>query len=109
MKSETHSNLKPQNVYSVSRLNRETRFLLNDNFGRIWVEGEISNLALPSSGHLYFTLKDYEAQIRCAMFRGQARQLGFQPENGDHVLLQAEVSLYEPRGDYQLIVEWMVL
>jgi exodeoxyribonuclease VII large subunit len=107
MKSETHSNLKPQNVYSVSRLNRETRFLLNDNFGRIWVEGEISNLALPSSGHLYFTLKDYEAQIRCAMFRGQARQLGFQPENGDHVLLQAEVSLYEPRGDYQLIVEWM--
>jgi exodeoxyribonuclease VII large subunit len=99
--------LHPESVYTVSRLNREARFLLNDCFGTIWIEGEISNLSTPSSGHLYFSLKDAEAQIRCAMFRGQSRFLEFKPENGDHVLIKAQVSLYEPRGDYQLIVEYM--
>ncbi|HYE35567.1 MAG TPA: exodeoxyribonuclease VII large subunit [Methylocaldum sp.] len=94
-------------MYTVSRLNRETRFLLNDCFGSIWIEGEISNFSAPSSGHLYFSLKDSEAQIRCAMFRAQSRSLEFKPENGDHVLIKAQVSLYEPRGDYQLIVEYM--
>jgi len=98
---------RPEAVYTVSRLNRETRFLLNDCFGSIWIEGEISNLSTPSSGHLYFSLKDAEAQIRCAMFRTQSRSLDFKPENGDHVLIKAQVSLYEPRGDYQLIVEYM--
>ena len=94
-------------VYSVSRLNRACRFLLNDGFGVIWIEGEISNFSAPASGHLYFTLKDAEAQVRCAMFRAQARLLPTSPKNGDHVLLKAQVSLYEPRGDFQLIVESM--
>lgn len=92
-------------VYTVSRLNRETRFVLNELFGTLWIEGEISNFSAPSSGHLYFTLKDAEAQVRCALFRPQARLLPFKPKNGDHVLAKAEVGLYEPRGDFQLIVE----
>jgi exodeoxyribonuclease VII large subunit len=92
-------------IYSVSRLNRVCRFLLNDTFSTLWIEGEISNFSAPSSGHFYFTLKDAEAQVRCAMFRPQTRSLGFRPQNGDHVLARAQVSLYEPRGDFQLIVE----
>lgn len=96
-------------VYSVSRLNRTCRFLLNDGFGTIWIEGEISNFSAPASGHLYFTLKDADAQVRCAMFRAQARPLPTLPKNGDHVLLRAQVSLYEPRGDFQLIVESLEL
>lgn len=92
-------------IYSVSQLNRETSLLLGEHFLTIRVEGEISNLSTPSSGHLYFSLKDAHAQIRCAMFRNQQRRLGFKPENGKQVIVTAEVSLYEPRGDYQLIVE----
>ena len=92
-------------VYTVSQLNRQARFLLSDCLGRLWIEGEISNLSAPASGHLYFTLKDAEAQVRCAMFRPQARYLARRPRNGDRVLLKAEVSLYEPRGDFQLVVE----
>lgn len=94
-------------IYRVSDLNREARFVLSEHFGTIWVEGEISNLAAPSSGHLYFTLKDADAQVRCAMFRASTRNLDFQPENGGHVLVRAQVGLYEPRGDYQLIVDYM--
>ncbi len=71
------------------------------------VEGEVSNFSAPSSGHWYFTLKDAQAQIRCAMFRGQQNRLGFRPANGDLVVVNAQVSLYEPRGDYQLVVETM--
>lgn len=92
-------------IYTVSQLNRETSLLLSEHFLTIRVEGEISNLSMPSSGHLYFSLKDANAQIRCAMFRNQQRRLGFKPENGKQVIVKAEVSLYEPRGDYQLIVE----
>ncbi|MDD1651319.1 MAG: exodeoxyribonuclease VII large subunit, partial [Methylococcaceae bacterium] len=92
-------------VFTVSRLNRVCRFILNESLGTIRIEGEISNVSAPSSGHLYFTLKDTEAQVRCAMFRPQARLLTRRPQNGDHVLLKAQVSLYEPRGDFQLIVE----
>lgn len=98
-------NTRPEFVYTVSRLNREARIALSAHFGTIWVEGEVSNLATPASGHLYFTLKDAEAQVRCAMFRGSGRLLGFKPANGDHVLARAQVGLYEPRGDYQLIVD----
>jgi exodeoxyribonuclease VII large subunit len=92
-------------LYTVSRLNRETRFILNEYFGSLWIEGEISNLSAPASGHLYFTLKDAEAQVRCAMFRPQVRALARKPENGGYVLVKAQVGLYEPRGDFQLIVE----
>ena len=95
-----------QIIYTVSQLNRETSEVLNEHFLSIFVEGEISNLSIPASGHCYFTLKDATAQVRCAMFRGQRRG-SFKPENGKQVVVKAQVSLYEPRGDYQLIVEFM--
>jgi exodeoxyribonuclease VII large subunit len=98
---------RQRDVYSVSRLNREARDLLESGFSRLWVEGEISNLARPVSGHLYFTLKDASAQVSCALFRNRAIRLGFSPENGSQVVVQAQVSLYEARGNYQLIVEHM--
>ncbi len=94
-------------VYSVSQLNREAKRLLATHFLTVRVEGEISNFSAPSSGHWYFTLKDAQAQIRCAMFRGQQTRLGFRPDNGDMVVVSAQVSLYEPRGDYQLVAERM--
>ena len=96
-----------RDIYSVSRLNREVRELLESGLARLWVEGEISNLARPASGHLYFTLKDARAQVSCALFRNRAIRLGFSPQNGSQVLLQAQVSLYEARGNYQLIVNEM--
>ncbi|WP_045224574.1 exodeoxyribonuclease VII large subunit [Methyloterricola oryzae] len=92
-------------VWTVSELNGSARLALSSHFGTVWVEGEISNLATPSSGHLYFTLKDRDAQVRCAMFRGSARGLGTRLANGASVLVRAQVSLYEPRGDYQLVVD----
>ena len=94
-------------VYSVSELNREAREILENGFPGLWVEGEISNLARPASGHLYFSLKDKNAQISCAMFRSANRRLGFKPENGTQVVVQGRVSIYEPRGSYQLIIERM--
>ena len=94
-------------IYSVSRLNREARMLLNISFPLLWVEGEISNLATPASGHLYFTLKDDAAGVRCAMFKNQNLFLRFKARDGMQVLLRARVSLYEPRGDFQLAVEHM--
>lgn len=94
-------------VYTVARLNREACALLEDVFPSVWVEGELSNLASPSSGHLYFSLKDAAAQVRCAMFRNRRQLLRFRPADGAHVLLRGRLSLYQPRGDYQLIVEHM--
>lgn len=93
--------------YTVSRLNRETRALLNGHFGLVWVQGEVSNLMIAASGHCYFSLRDAEAQVRCAMFRGQARALTSPLQNGDEILVKAQVSLYEPRGDYQLIIDYL--
>lgn len=94
-------------VYTISELNQMVRSLLEDAFPPLWVEGEISNFSCPSSGHWYFSLKDAGAQVRCAMFKGQNRNLGFQPENGAHVLIRARISIYEARGDYQLIADHM--
>lgn len=94
-----------RNIITVTQLNRETSQLLAEHFLSVLVEGEISNATQPSSGHLYFTLKDANAQVRCAMFRTQLRRLAFKPENGKQVVVRAQVSLYEPRGDYQLIIE----
>lgn len=96
-----------QEIYSVSRFNREVRFLLEDSFPAIWIEGEISNFAAPSSGHWYFCLKDALSQVRCCMFRPQNRRLVFLPKDGMHVLLKVRVSLYEGRGEFQLLVEHM--
>ncbi|MCK9395309.1 MAG: exodeoxyribonuclease VII large subunit [Methylobacter sp.] len=94
-----------RNIITVTQLNRETSQLLAEHFLSVLVEGELSNLSTPSSGHIYFSLKDANAQVRCAMFRTQQRRLAFKPENGKQVIVKAQVSLYEPRGDYQLIVE----
>jgi len=103
-----HSDNTPRrDIYSVSRLNQEVRDLLDSSFALLWIEGEISNLARPASGHIYFTLKDTGAQVRCALFRNRARLLSCRPENGLQVILRARVSLYEGRGDYQLIAEHM--
>ncbi len=99
------SSAPDRNVYSVSRLNREAKALLEDGFPLLWVEGELSNLSRPASGHLYFSLKDAHAQVRCALFRGNQRALSVPPKDGMQVLVRARVSLYEGRGDYQLIVE----
>ncbi|MCU7925990.1 MAG: exodeoxyribonuclease VII large subunit [Candidatus Thiodiazotropha sp. (ex Dulcina madagascariensis)] len=94
-------------IYSVSRLVRETRAILEGSFPLIWVSGELSNLAQPASGHIYFSLKDEAAQVRCAMFRMKRQLLRFRPENGQQVTIRARVSLYEARGEFQLIVEQM--
>ncbi|AFV00979.1 exodeoxyribonuclease VII large subunit [Simiduia agarivorans] len=94
-------------ILTVSQLNRSARQLLETHFNLLWVEGEISNFARPASGHCYFTLKDQGAQIRCAMFRNRAQGLRIRPGNGLKVLIRGRVSLYEDRGDYQLIVEHM--
>jgi exodeoxyribonuclease VII large subunit len=94
-------------IYSVSQLNRMASRTLEDSLPMLWVEGEISNLARPGSGHLYFSLKDRDAQVRCAMFRNSNRALRFEVKDGLQVLLRAKVSIYEPRGSFQLIVEGM--
>ena len=96
-----------RDVYTVSRLNLDARALLEEAFSTLWIEGEISNLARPRSGHLYFSLKDEHCQVRCAMFRMHNRSLAFEPENGLHVLASAKVSLYPERGEFQLIVQYM--
>lgn len=90
---------------TVSQLNRQARTLLESHFDFIWVEGEVSNFAAPSSGHWYFSLKDGNAQVRCAMFRNRNQRVRFTPDNGDHIRLRCRVSLYEGRGEFQLIVE----
>ncbi|MGH8269945.1 MAG: exodeoxyribonuclease VII large subunit, partial [Steroidobacteraceae bacterium] len=94
-----------RSVYTVSRLNKEVRTMLERGLGVIWVEGELSNFAQPSSGHWYFSLKDRDAQVRCAMFRLKNAALGFTPKAGQQVIARGRVSLYEPRGEYQLIVD----
>ncbi len=96
-----------QNIFTVSRLNAEVRLLLENEMGIIWLVGEISNFSAPVSGHWYLTLKDSRAQVKCAMFRGNNRRVTFKPANGNQVLVKARLSLYEPRGDYQLIIESM--
>lgn len=94
-------------LLSVSQLNRQVKSLLESHFGFVWVEGEISNFAAPSSGHWYFSLKDGNAQVRCAMFRNRNSRVRFSPGNGDAVKLRCRVSLYEGRGEFQLIAEHM--
>jgi exodeoxyribonuclease VII large subunit len=92
-------------VYTVSRLNREARGLIEGGFPALWIEGEISNLSRPASGHLYFSLKDADAQVRCAMFRISAVRVRFPLRDGQKVLARVRVSLYEARGEFQLLVE----
>lgn len=103
----TPSPSSSHDVFTVSQLNQRARQLLEISFSQIKVEGEISNLSRPASGHWYFTLKDQGAQIRCAMFRSRTAQLRFQPKEGDQVIVRGKVSLYENRGDFQLIADAM--
>jgi exodeoxyribonuclease VII large subunit len=102
------SGVRPnRDIYSVSRLNREVRVLLERGFGSLWLEAEISNFARPSSGHWYFSLKDAAAQVRCCMFRQRNMLCGFAPRDGQKVLVRARIGLYEPRGEYQLVIDHM--
>ncbi|EID0334525.1 exodeoxyribonuclease VII large subunit [Escherichia coli] len=94
-------------IFTVSRLNQTVRLLLEHEIGQVWISGEISNFTQPASGHWYFTLKDDTGQVRCAMFRNSNRRITFRPQHGQQVLVRANITLYEPRGDYQIIVESM--
>ena len=96
-----------RNILTVSKLNRLAKSVLESEIGQIWLSAEISNFVAASSGHWYFTLKDDRAQIKAAMFKGANQRVSLRPKEGDKVLVRANISLYEPRGDYQLIVEFM--
>lgn len=93
-----------EQAITVSQLNRQAKFILQEHFTGALVSGEVSNLSRPRSGHVYFTLKDAQAQVRCAFFRGRAAQQRYQLREGDAVLVRGQVSLYEGRGDFQIIV-----
>lgn len=95
-----------KHIYQISQLNCEARLLLENHFSMIYVTGEISNMARPSSGHLYFTLKDASAQIRCALFKNRLSRDSAPLENGMQIVARAKISLYEGRGDYQLIIDY---
>jgi exodeoxyribonuclease VII large subunit len=106
MTTQLQFNLKPERkIWTVSELTGRIRDLLARNFTDIWVQGEISNARLAQSGHLYFTLKDERAQIRCVCFKQQLRLLKFRPDDGLHVNVRGSVSVYETRGEYQIYVE----
>jgi len=109
MQSDDHKiNNELGNIYTPSELNHEARLHLEAGFGRVWVEGEISNLSRPASGHMYFSLKDEKAQLSCALFRSNAYGMSFKPENGMLVQARGRVSLFEARGNYQLIADSLV-
>jgi len=110
--TSTHSSIPPvaeRAVLTPTSLNAMARDLLESAIGLLWIEAELSNVTRASSGHWYFTLKDARAQVRAALFRTNAGRLGFTPENGQHVLVRGRLSLYEPRGDYQLLAEHLEL
>ncbi|GAI29342.1 unnamed protein product, partial [marine sediment metagenome] len=94
-------------VYTVSQLNADIKSLFEEQFPFVWIVGEISNFRIPVSGHFYFTLKDEDSQINAVMFRGQQRQLKFEPEDGMRITGMGRLSVYEPRGTYQIILEYM--
>ncbi|MDH5600831.1 MAG: exodeoxyribonuclease VII large subunit [Gammaproteobacteria bacterium] len=107
MNNNSASQPSNRDIYTVSRLNREVRTILETGFPLLWIEAELSNFARPASGHWYFSLKDEAAQVKCAMFRNRNQLVKVLPENGKQVLVRAKIGLYEPRGDYQLIIEHM--
>jgi exodeoxyribonuclease VII large subunit len=108
MEPGSAATLRPdRDVYSVSRLNREVKVLLERGFGLVWLEAEISNLSRPSSGHWYFSLKDANAQVRCCMFRQRNMLCRFSVKDGQRVMVRARLGLYEPRGEYQLVIDHM--
>lgn len=94
-------------ILTVTRLTALIRGVLEDNFDQVWVEGEVSNLSLPSSGHIYFTLKDSGAQVRCVMFKSAAKNLKFRLSDGMGLIVRGRISVYDQRGEYQIICEYM--
>ena len=94
-------------IYTVSRLNSEVRLTLELQFQTLWLQGEVSNFVAAASGHWYFSLKDNAAQVKCAMFKMANRNSSFRPQNGQQVLIRARISVYEPRGEYQLLAEFI--
>src|SRR3989338_1583151 len=94
-------------VYTVSELTRAIKFVLEEDFPEVWVEGEISNFRVPNSGHAYFTLKDKDSQLKVVLFKLNKRLLKFEPEDGLSCIVRGRISVYEPRGEYQLIAEDM--
>ena len=107
MNNASTNNSNGRDIYTVSRLNREVRTVLETGFPLLWIEAELSNFARPASGHWYFSLKDEAAQVKCAMFRNRNQLVKVLPANGKQVLVRARIGLYEPRGDYQIIIEHM--
>ena len=103
----THGNDIKRKIFSVSELNAEIKHVLEQRYPFIWLTGEISNFRIPASGHFYFSLKDNVSQISAVMFRGQQRQLKFDPEDGLNVTGMGRISVYEPRGTYQIILEYL--
>ena len=99
------STLNRRNIYTPTELNQATRLHLEAGFPTLWLEGEVSNLSRPASGHIYFTIKDDRAQIRCALFRNKSQPNQHIFKHGDKVIVRGRISLYEARGDYQLIAE----
>lgn len=99
--------MSQQHILQVSELTKKVRFLLENELNTVWLTGEISNFTAASSGHWYLSLKDSKSQVRCAMFKGNNRRVRIKAKNGQQVLVRAKVSLYEPRGDFQLIIEQM--
>ena len=96
-----------QHILQVSELTRKVRFILESELNTVWLTGEVSNFVAASSGHWYLSLKDSKSQVRCAMFKGNNRKVRLKIANGQQVLVRAKVSLYEPRGDFQLMIEQM--
>ena len=107
MNNDSSRTSNSRDIYTVSRLNREVRTILETAFPLLWIEAELSNFARPASGHWYFSLKDEAAQVKCAMFKNRNQLVKVLPANGKQVLVRARIGLYEPRGDYQLIIEHM--
>lgn len=103
----TDNNSRQRKIYSISELNAEIKTLIEESFPFVWIFGEISNFRIPASGHFYFTLKDNASQISAVMFRGQQRQLKFTPEDGMSVTGMGRLGVYEPRGTYQIILEYL--
>ena len=104
---QNHGNGIKRKIYSVSELNADIKILLEESFPFVWIFGEISNFRIPASGHYYFSLKDAASQISAVMFRGQQRKLKFEPEDGMSVTGMGRISVYEPRGTYQIILEYL--
>jgi len=102
-----HAGSRQPKIYSISELNDEIKTLIEERFPFVWIFGEISNFRIPASGHFYFTLKDSASQISAVMFRGQQRQLKFEPEDGMSVTGMGRLGVYEPRGTYQIILEYL--